>query len=194
MHGRDGAPEQAIATCLLADGRRAWGLSTDADVMAALLEGEWVGTEAALDDGGAPATSDPIGLAGRRSAADGACPIILDCDPGHDDAVAIVVAARHAELLGITTVAGNAPLERTTHNALRRRASCSASTCPVHSGAARPLVGRAAAGAGGARRQRPRRRRPPGPAPPARLHRRRRVHHRDVPPARGHVARRPSGR
>ena len=29
MHGRDGQPEQAIATCLLADGRRAWGLSSD---------------------------------------------------------------------------------------------------------------------------------------------------------------------
>ena len=37
MHGREGLPEQAIATCLLADGRRAWGLSTDGDVMGALL-------------------------------------------------------------------------------------------------------------------------------------------------------------
>ena len=45
-------------------------------------------------------------------------PIILDCDPGHDDAIAIVVAAAHADLLGITTVAGNAPLELTTRNAL----------------------------------------------------------------------------
>ena len=42
--------------------------------------------------------------------------IILDCDPGHDDAIAIVVAARHTELLGITTVAGNAPLSATTRN------------------------------------------------------------------------------
>ncbi len=48
MHGRDGSPEQAIATCLLADGRRAWGLSTDADVMAALTDGEWVGYQATL--------------------------------------------------------------------------------------------------------------------------------------------------
>ena len=43
--------------------------------------------------------------------------ILLDCDPGHDDAMAIVAAARYAELVGITTVSGNAPLERTTHNA-----------------------------------------------------------------------------
>ena len=66
-------------------------------------------------------------------------PVILDCDPGHDDAVAIVVAARHAELLGITTVAGNAPLERTTHNALAVRELLGVDV-PVHSGAARPLV------------------------------------------------------
>jgi acetyl-CoA C-acetyltransferase len=48
MHGRDGSPDQAIATCLLPDGRRAWGLSTDADVMAAMSDGEWVGYEATL--------------------------------------------------------------------------------------------------------------------------------------------------
>ena len=88
-----------------------------------------------------------------------AVPIILDCDPGHDDAVAIVVAARHAELLGITTVAGNAPLDRTTHNALVVRELLGIDV-PVHSGAARPLVAEPQHGAGGARRQRPRRRRP----------------------------------
>ena len=47
-----------------------------------------------------------------------AVPVIVDCDPGHDDAIALVVAARHTELLGVTTVAGNAPIERTTRNAL----------------------------------------------------------------------------
>ncbi len=52
MHDRDGAPEQAIATCLLADGRRAWGLSSDADVMGALVEGEWVGTAVTLAPAG----------------------------------------------------------------------------------------------------------------------------------------------
>jgi inosine-uridine nucleoside N-ribohydrolase len=68
-----------------------------------------------------------------------AVPIILDCDPGHDDAVAIVVAARHADLLGITTVGGNAPLERTTYNARVMRDLLDIDV-PVHSGAAQPLV------------------------------------------------------
>ncbi|MBC8536155.1 nucleoside hydrolase [Clostridiales bacterium BX7] len=46
--------------------------------------------------------------------------IILDCDPGHDDAVALMMAARHPklELLGVTTVRGNQTLEKTTRNAL----------------------------------------------------------------------------
>ncbi len=52
MHARDGSPEQAITTCLLEDGRRAWGLSDDADVMAALSDGEWVGRRADLDADG----------------------------------------------------------------------------------------------------------------------------------------------
>jgi inosine-uridine nucleoside N-ribohydrolase len=65
--------------------------------------------------------------------------IILDCDPGHDDAVAIVVAARHTELLGITTVAGNAPLERTTYNARVMRQLLGLDV-EVHSGADRPLI------------------------------------------------------
>jgi len=65
--------------------------------------------------------------------------IILDCDPGHDDAIAIVVAAAHTNLLGITTVAGNAPLELTTRNALIMTELLGIDT-PVHSGASRPLV------------------------------------------------------
>ncbi len=65
--------------------------------------------------------------------------IILDCDPGHDDAIAIVVAAHSCDLLGITTVAGNAPLNRTTHNALVMRELLGIDV-PVHSGAVRPLI------------------------------------------------------
>jgi inosine-uridine nucleoside N-ribohydrolase len=65
--------------------------------------------------------------------------VLLDCDPGHDDAMAIVAAAHHADLVGITTVAGNAPLERTTHNALVMRDLLGLDV-PVHAGSPRPLV------------------------------------------------------
>lgn len=73
------------------------------------------------------------------AATNGHLPIILDCDPGHDDAIALVVAARHTNLLGITTVAGNAPLESTTHNAIVVRDLLGIDV-PVHSGASRPLL------------------------------------------------------
>ena len=68
-----------------------------------------------------------------------AVPVIVDCDPGHDDAIALVVAARHTELLGVTTVAGNAPIERTTRNALVIL-DLLGHDAPVHQGAARPLL------------------------------------------------------
>jgi inosine-uridine nucleoside N-ribohydrolase len=44
--------------------------------------------------------------------------LLIDCDPGHDDAVAILFAARHLDVVGITTVHGNNTLENTTRNAL----------------------------------------------------------------------------
>lgn len=66
--------------------------------------------------------------------------MIIDCDPGHDDAVALLLAHRHAEVLGITTVSGNAPLSATTANALMVTALLDVDT-PVHAGAKRPLVG-----------------------------------------------------
>jgi acetyl-CoA C-acetyltransferase len=53
MHSRDGLPEQGVAACLLADGRRAWGTSEDADLAAAMCEGEWVGRAVQLDSEGA---------------------------------------------------------------------------------------------------------------------------------------------
>jgi inosine-uridine nucleoside N-ribohydrolase len=65
--------------------------------------------------------------------------MIVDCDPGHDDAMALVVAARHADVLGVTTVAGNAPLHSTTRNA-RIVLDLIGSQITVHSGASRPLV------------------------------------------------------
>jgi inosine-uridine nucleoside N-ribohydrolase len=66
--------------------------------------------------------------------------MIIDCDPGHDDAIALMLAHRHAEVLGITTVSGNAPLAATTGNALQVKALLGMDA-PVHAGAARPLVG-----------------------------------------------------
>ncbi|MGB8857976.1 MAG: acetyl-CoA acetyltransferase [Ilumatobacteraceae bacterium] len=50
MFDRDGAPETALAACLLADGRRAWGTSADRALAAAMCEGEWVGHIVHLDD------------------------------------------------------------------------------------------------------------------------------------------------
>ena len=52
MHSRDGDPETAIATCLLADGRRAWGMSTESGLAAAMCDGEWVGRAVQLTDAG----------------------------------------------------------------------------------------------------------------------------------------------
>lgn len=66
--------------------------------------------------------------------------MIVDCDPGHDDAIALILAHHCAEVLAVTTVSGNAPLAATTDNALMVLALLEADT-PVHAGAARPLVG-----------------------------------------------------
>ncbi|HUS42544.1 MAG TPA: nucleoside hydrolase [Ilumatobacteraceae bacterium] len=72
--------------------------------------------------------------------------VLLDCDPGHDDALAIVAAARYSDLVGITTVAGNAPLDRTTHNAMVMRDLLGLDV-PVHAGSPRPLLAEASAAA-----------------------------------------------
>ncbi|MDH3643343.1 MAG: nucleoside hydrolase, partial [Gammaproteobacteria bacterium] len=61
-------------------------------------------------------------------------------DPGHDDAVALMLAHAHLQVLGVTTVSGNAPLEHTTRNALAVLELLGADT-PVYSGAAQPLAG-----------------------------------------------------
>ncbi len=71
-------------------------------------------------------------------------PVVLDCDPGHDDAFAIWLAAGdpNIDLLGITTVGGNGHLEHTTHNA---RVVCTVGGIhgvPIAAGADSPLVRR----------------------------------------------------
>lgn len=68
--------------------------------------------------------------------------IIIDCDPGHDDAIAILLAAASpkVELIGITTVAGNAEVDKTTVNALKVCEIAGLHDVPVAKGAGQPLV------------------------------------------------------
>jgi inosine-uridine nucleoside N-ribohydrolase len=68
--------------------------------------------------------------------------IILDCDPGHDDAIALLLAlgSPEVELAGVTTVSGNQTIEKTTANALRLLEFLDRTDVPVARGADRPLV------------------------------------------------------
>ena len=69
-------------------------------------------------------------------------PIVLDCDPGHDDALAILLAAADPalELVAITTVAGNQSLDKTTINARRMCSVAGIRGVPIAAGCDRPLV------------------------------------------------------
>ena len=84
----------------------------------------------------ADSTAVPDGGPARRT------PVIIDCDPGHDDALAIALALARPELqvLGITTIGGNAPLAATTRNALRVLALLGRPDVPVAAGPSQPLV------------------------------------------------------
>jgi inosine-uridine nucleoside N-ribohydrolase len=67
--------------------------------------------------------------------------VILDVDPGHDDAVALMLACGHPDLdlLAVTTVAGNVTIEKTTRNALRVLSLVGCDDVPVGRGASEPL-------------------------------------------------------
>ncbi len=67
--------------------------------------------------------------------------IIIDTDTGSDDAAAIIMAAysRDIQILGVTTVAGNVPLEQAAQNAMATLEVCGRSDVPVYLGASRPL-------------------------------------------------------
>ena len=69
-------------------------------------------------------------------------PIVIDCDPGHDDAIALLLAlaSPEVELLGVTTVAGNQTLEKTTVNALKVLELAGRPEVPVAAGSDRPLI------------------------------------------------------
>jgi pyrimidine-specific ribonucleoside hydrolase len=68
-------------------------------------------------------------------------PVVIDCDPGHDDAIALLLAVTSPELevLAVTTVAGNQTLDKTTANAIRVLELAGRGDIPVARGAARPL-------------------------------------------------------
>jgi pyrimidine-specific ribonucleoside hydrolase len=68
-------------------------------------------------------------------------PVIIDCDPGHDDAIALLlaVASPELEVLGVTTVAGNTTLDKTTRNALTVLELAGRADIPVAAGASVPL-------------------------------------------------------
>ena len=68
-------------------------------------------------------------------------PLLIDCDPGHDDAIALLLAlaSPEVELLGVTTVHGNQTLDKTTANALRVLELADRTDVPVAAGEDRPL-------------------------------------------------------
>jgi inosine-uridine nucleoside N-ribohydrolase len=68
-------------------------------------------------------------------------PIVIDCDPGHDDAIAILLAlaSPEVELRGIVSVAGNQTVDKTTRNALKVIEAVGRSDIPVVRGADAPL-------------------------------------------------------
>src|SRR5947207_15320137 len=68
--------------------------------------------------------------------------VLIDCDPGIDDALAIAFGCGHPglELCGITTVAGNVSLDRTTHNALAVLEFLGHGDVPVAAGSPVPLL------------------------------------------------------
>src|SRR3954462_8133726 len=68
-------------------------------------------------------------------------PVIIDCDPGHDDAMALLaLGSPELELAAVTTVAGNQTIEKVTANAIRVLDVVSEHAIPVAAGAQRALV------------------------------------------------------
>jgi inosine-uridine nucleoside N-ribohydrolase len=70
-------------------------------------------------------------------------PVLVDCDPGQDDAIALLLAlaSPEVEVLGVTTVAGNQTIDKVTANALRVLELAGRADVPVAAGADQPLVG-----------------------------------------------------
>ncbi|HTT93994.1 MAG TPA: nucleoside hydrolase [Solirubrobacterales bacterium] len=77
-----------------------------------------------------------------REAGRGRIPVVVDCDPGIDDALALALLAASPEfdLRAVTTVCGNVTVDHSTRNAIRTLAACDRPEVPVCQGATRPLV------------------------------------------------------
>ncbi|GAB3375782.1 nucleoside hydrolase [Amycolatopsis echigonensis] len=71
-------------------------------------------------------------------------PVIIDCDPGHDDVFALWLAAGNPaiDLLGVTTVGGNGRLEHTTHNARVALTVAGVEGVPIAAGGGQALAAR----------------------------------------------------
>ena len=69
-------------------------------------------------------------------------PVIIDCDPGHDDAMALLLAlaSPELELVAVTTVAGNSTIEKVTTNAIKVLDVAGRADIPVAAGAGRALL------------------------------------------------------
>ena len=70
-------------------------------------------------------------------------PIIIDCDPGQDDAIGLLLAMSspdELDILGVTTVAGNVPLALTERNARQVRDIAGRRDVPVYAGCSKPMV------------------------------------------------------
>ncbi|HOA40652.1 MAG: nucleoside hydrolase [Halanaerobiales bacterium] len=70
-------------------------------------------------------------------------PVIIDCDPGHDDAIALLwaLASPSLEVKAVTTVAGNQSIEKVTDNAIKVLTKARVYDIPVGQGYSRPLIG-----------------------------------------------------
>jgi inosine-uridine nucleoside N-ribohydrolase len=101
---------------------------------------------AAMVHGPSRAFGAPYGLpqatASHRAEVTTAAKVIIDTDPGVDDAFALMLAMRSPELnvMAVTAVAGNLPLEITLPNALRMVEICDRTDIPVAAGASAPLI------------------------------------------------------
>ena len=111
------------------------GLFDDPEALSDALSANWRTTSRRSSSRSWPTASiDLVGSGLVKPAA------IIDCDPGHDDVMAILLAGRTLDLQAITTVHGNASLANTTTNARKTVEFAGLTDIPIAAGMPRPLV------------------------------------------------------